>query len=481
MRKILCVAGLLLTLNIAKAQPGAWSFSGKLVEKNIITHKDTAVRRFVHDPLLYNECWDTLPQTVFWRKIIDLSQDYCLVNVAGTRQVLGVVEAKAWNSKSEIEKASFKDSLRIANKLDASSSIYITAGKREFYSYKKVVPSISEAIRVFKKEGTDPWYAQVILLIESPGKVQKSSVGAYGPFQLMKGVAKKYGLVINKYVDERENFDRAGMAAARLIGRVCVPEVKRMLDRKAISYNETDLWFRLLVLHAYHAGSGNLAGAINFLDPCEGGMKLITNLWRTEHGGFRNASQNYSQIALASLMRFDEVVYHQKDTVFLVEGDKWFYGYRNMTYAPGDNTLKFLNECFAKYESDLLDETVDIGYFLSKIKVVEREMVTVCTKDGCKQEMVERTLQSYGYNASDTQLDQLGQKLMRQRRTEEAIEIFKYNVSLYPKSSIAYSSLAEAYRRSGKKEMAVEQYKKALSLNPMDPILTEQLNKVKGG
>ncbi len=50
----------------------------------------------------------------------------------------------------------------------------------------------------------DPWYAQSILLIESPGQMKKSISGAYGAFQLMPGVARAQGLIVNKTLDERK-------------------------------------------------------------------------------------------------------------------------------------------------------------------------------------------------------------------------------------------------------------------------------------
>jgi hypothetical protein len=37
-------------------------------------------------------------------------------------------------------------------------------------------------------------------------------------------------------------------------------------------------------------------------------MELITTLWQTEIGSFRNASQNYSQLALATLIELDRII-----------------------------------------------------------------------------------------------------------------------------------------------------------------------------
>jgi hypothetical protein len=452
--------------------------NGRIIHKNVVTFKDTSVRRFIHDPLLYSERWDTLAQPLFWRQVIELPQDSCILNIASTRRIIGKVATKDWHAQSEPQKAAFKDSLRKAYGLAEGTPINVTVGKREFYSHKMVVPSIDKAIEVFNREGTDPWYAQTILLIESPGKMQKSSAGAYGAFQLMKSVARKYGLVVNKYVDEREDFDKSAMAAARLLGRVCVPEVKKILDNHCIAYKEDDLWFRLLVLHAYHAGSGNVAAVINKIAPSEGGMQLIRTVWQTEAGGFKNSSQNYSQVGLASLLRFDEIVYHSIDTVFLVEGDALFNRYKSSQYNPID-TLGFLASCMQRYNSDLLDGTVPIDYYMTRINMVEREFVTVCTKDSCTREVIDRTISTYLPNR-EAQMSDLGIRLLNMRRTAEAIEVLKLNVQTFPNSWQAHANLGEAYKAAGKREEAIACYKKALVLNPMEESCTKSLSKLQG-
>lgn len=223
-----------------------------------------------------------------------------------------------WNGKkqTEEEKSLYKDSVRKAYSLADSVMIYVTSGKNHFYNVEKVVPSISRAIEIFQQYNTDPWYAQAILLIESPGKIAYSSVGAYGPFQLMKSVARDHGLTVNSKVDERKDFDKSAMGASSLLRKTCIPEARRILDAHDLSYNETDIWFRLFVLHIYHAGAGNVSGLMKSMDPKCGGQELITAMWQNEWGGFKNASQNYSQVALASLLRLHELIYRDCDAMF---------------------------------------------------------------------------------------------------------------------------------------------------------------------
>jgi len=44
--------------------------------------------------------------------------------------------------------------------------------------------------------------------------------------------------------------------------------------------------------------------------------------------------------------------------------------------------------------------------------------------------------------------------------------IFKLNVMLHPGSANVYDSLADAYLKSGNKELAIKNYQKALELDP---------------
>jgi hypothetical protein len=117
------------------------------------------------------------------------------------------------------------------------------------------------------------------------------------------------GLTVNKSVDERADFDKSAWGASELLKRICIPEAKRILDARNINYNQTDLWFRLFVMHIYHAGAGNVSKVIEAINPTEGGQQLITKMWQTKAGGFGNASQNYSQVVLAALLTLDDILH----------------------------------------------------------------------------------------------------------------------------------------------------------------------------
>ena len=262
----------------------------------------------VNPQIIIQDKWDALPQTIFWKQVLTLSKDSCLINVANTRQILHKMAFADWTKQTEYQKDVYKDSLKKVYGLDPNLKINVTFGKNDFYKIKEVTPTISDGIREFRNLGVDPWYAQSILMIESPAQMKKSESGAYGPFQLMPSVARAYGLKVNNYIDERADFKRSAYGAAKLIKQVCIPEARNILKRHNITYNESDLWFRLFVMHVYHAGSGNVSAVMRKIQPTSGGQELIQKMWTTSAGAFGNSSQNYTQITLAAHLVLNELI-----------------------------------------------------------------------------------------------------------------------------------------------------------------------------
>lgn len=299
-----------------------------VVEKPLITNPDTnnvvcidhcrdivgacknnnEARDYVFDRQMYELGCDTLPQVLFWQQVMKLSKDSCVINIASNRTIVAKMSNSDWDSKSDSAKTAYRDEVRKKYGLPDSARVLVTIGKSFFYDFDRAYLNLDKGIQAFISNDVDPWYAQAILLIESPNKLQKSNVGAYGPFQLMKPVARMFGLKVNKHVDERADFERSAYAASSLIKRVCIPKTKEMLDSLGIKYNEQDTWFRLLVMHSYHAGSGNVKAALWTIQPTEGGLDVIKQLWVTEAKGFRSASQNYSQLALAAMLEMNSRV-----------------------------------------------------------------------------------------------------------------------------------------------------------------------------
>ena len=71
-----------------------------------------------------------------------------------------------------------------------------------------------------------------------------------------------------------------------------------------------------------------------------------------------------------------------------------------------------------------------------------------------------------GLYVAESELNTFGYQLLRRRQVNEAIEVLKLNVEAYPQSANVYDSLGEAYMLRGDKEKAIENYQRALAIDP---------------
>lgn len=76
-------------------------------------------------------------------------------------------------------------------------------------------------------------------------------------------------------------------------------------------------------------------------------------------------------------------------------------------------------------------------------------------------------------------LNGLGYQLLRTGRVDDAILIFKRNVTEYPNSWNPYDSLGEAYMHAGRKDLAIQNYEKSIELNPKNQNGIDMLTKLK--
>ncbi len=79
---------------------------------------------------------------------------------------------------------------------------------------------------------------------------------------------------------------------------------------------------------------------------------------------------------------------------------------------------------------------------------------------------------------SENDLNAWAYFLLSRNEIEKAIEIFTLNTTLNPNSWNAYDSLAEAYLKAGKKELAAKNYKISLELNPKNDNATTVLEQI---
>jgi len=142
-----------------------------------------------------------------------------------------------------------------------------------------------------------------------------------------------------------------------------------------------------------------------------------------------------------------------------------------------------LHRTLGNFEQSLMyfrkfQENRTVSFIQNQIVALERminesaayAIEKVLTKSG-----IEAALKKYREIRSDAdnklyfdenEFNTLGYRLMDKGQVKEAIEIFKLNVGMYPKSANVYDSLGEAYMNDGQKELAIQNYEKSLKLNP---------------
>jgi tetratricopeptide (TPR) repeat protein len=79
---------------------------------------------------------------------------------------------------------------------------------------------------------------------------------------------------------------------------------------------------------------------------------------------------------------------------------------------------------------------------------------------------------------NEQSLNRFGYALLNHGDTAEAIAIFGLNTRMFPRSSNVWDSLAEAYMRTGDRDRAILNYRKALELNPANKNAAEMLKKL---
>ncbi len=76
-------------------------------------------------------------------------------------------------------------------------------------------------------------------------------------------------------------------------------------------------------------------------------------------------------------------------------------------------------------------------------------------------------------------LNRLGYDFIQEKKLDWAVEIFKLNIRLFPKDPNGYDSLGEAYMLNSQKELAIQNYRKVLEMDPENMNAKQMLEKLK--
>jgi hypothetical protein len=120
-------------------------------------------------------------------------------------------------------------------------------------------------------------------------------------------------------------------------------------------------------------------------------------------------------------------------------------------------------------------------FFLQQKDLLASELLSEGGIDGCAASLTRiRQLRHEGKDiyVDEGAINRIGYNWMRQGRIPEAIEVFKLNVEVFPRSSNVSDSLGEAFMESGDRQNAILNYTRSLELDPENNNAREMLKRL---
>ncbi len=161
-------------------------------------------------------------------------------------------------------------------------------------------------------------------------------------------------------------------------------------------------------------------------------------------------------------------------TAFLPRKDAIVY------FANGFNGLSITTEILADAIGGKHPAVDYLNY--ERYNSSARELLKEIFAKGAAQSLInyrERRTQNSALTIDESQLNSLGYTLLRWKKIDDAIEVFKQNTVDFPASANAWDSLAEAFMTKSDQESAIKYYEKSLELNPKNDNAIEHLKKLK--
>jgi CubicO group peptidase (beta-lactamase class C family) len=155
-------------------------------------------------------------------------------------------------------------------------------------------------------------------------------------------------------------------------------------------------------------------------------------------------------------------------------------------YPEDDLSIVVLTNLMGAIPSHFIDEIA--GFYIPQMKAANgfglppaiKILWKALESKGYKKaiQVVEELQETNQLKFEEGELNTWGYKLLKQKKEQQALEIFKLNTYLYPLSANTHDSLAETYWQLGHTHKAVVHYNKVLGLKPDNKHAKEQLKKL---
>jgi len=140
-----------------------------------------------------------------------------------------------------------------------------------------------------------------------------------------------------------------------------------------------------------------------------------------------------------------------------------------LTNLGGSAPEDFLEEIAGCYNADIL-EADPLTFLRKNLREIGFDKAIDFTKNTKKK--------NPEFEPQEVELNDWAYRMMAYNQQTEALEIFKLNVHLFPKSWNAYDSYGEVLLKMGNKNKSIEMYKKSIELNPKNENGKEMLSKI---
>ncbi|MET4142497.1 serine hydrolase domain-containing protein [Pedobacter sp. UYP1] len=149
-----------------------------------------------------------------------------------------------------------------------------------------------------------------------------------------------------------------------------------------------------------------------------------------------------------------------------------------LTNLQGANPEYFIDEIAGYYLSGLKESN---GFGLSPaVKALRKELIKQQYNNALKTAQQLKKKHGADFILKEDDINAFGYRLLGEHKMQEAVKVFKLYTALYPKSSNAYDSYAEALAATGNKTEAIKNYRRSFELNSKNTNAAQQLKKLEG-